>query len=377
MLALRDDQQRALRYWLPALANGAVVWLLLLVIGQTPLIRASGLALVIVGVTLALRRFGAVLAIIGALVLALSPAFWSQTGGGQGEPATIVIALIAASVTVVLVVLLSKRPYIGLGIGIVVFAVFFWSQIGMAQSLRLTGFVVAWLLFLLLDMLLLTNPRPDEAPLILQTSERKNPDGSEAARPYHILGVLLLLGVGILNDPLLTLLAPSVALSLTLTRTRLPSWYWLAFGLIAGIGLRGLAVDYLQDQAHLVDLWAWRNATNWIDMVRLILGQFTVVGIILSILGLARFARWYPPLGVVSLLAYAAYWFFGLVYSGQQRDVLLLPLFVIQVLWMTYAVLAASDWATKLTPRSPRLGRLLVITIYGLLPLFLFWQILA
>jgi len=336
MLALRDDQQRALRYWLPALANGAVVWLLLLVIGQTPLIRASGLALVIVGVTLALRRFGAVLAIIGALVLALSPAFWSQTGGGQGEPATIVIALIAASVTVVLVVLLSKRPYIGLGIGIVVFAVFFWSQIGMAQSLRLTGFVVAWLLFLLLDMLLLTNPRPDEAPLILQTSERKNPDGSEAARPYHILGVLLLLGVGILNDPLLTLLAPSVALSLTLTRTRLPSWYWLAFGLIAGIGLRGLAVDYLQDQAHLVDLWAWRNATNWIDMVRLILGQFTVVGIILSILGLARFARWYPPLGVVSLLAYAAYWFFGLVYSGQQRDVLLLPLFVIQVLWMTY-----------------------------------------
>lgn len=376
MLALQEDQQRALRYWLPALANGAVVWLLLMIVGQTPIVRASGLALVIIGVTLSFRRFGAALAIIGGLVLALSPAFWSQTGGGQGEPATIVIALIAASITVVAIVLLSKRPYIGLGIGIVVFAVFFWSQIGMAQSLRLTGFVVGWLLFLLIDMLLLTNPRPDEAPLILQASVRKNPDGSEAARSYHTLGILLLLGVGVLNDPLLTLLAPSVALSLVLTRTQLPSWYWLALGLVAGIGLRGLAVDYLVIQEYRIDLWAWRDATRWINMVRLILEQFTVVGVVLSILGLARFARWYPPLGVVSLLAYAAYWFFGLVYFGPQRDILLLPMFVFQVLWMTYAVLAASDWAAKLSPQSPQLGRSLIVGLFSVLPLLLLWQII-
>lgn len=376
MIALTQDQQRAIRYWLPALATGAVVWLLLLVIGQTPLVRASGLALVIVGVTLALRRFGAALAVVGGMVLALSPAFWSQTGGGQGEPATIVIALVAASAAVVLIVLLSKRPYIGLGIGIVIFAVFFWSQIGMAQSLRLTGFVVAWLLFLLIDMLLLTNPRPDQAPPILQTSQRKNPDGSEAARMYHTLGILLLLGVGILNDPLLTLLAPSVALSLILTRTKLPPWYWLVFVVVVVIGLRGLAINYLELQSYRLDLWAWRDATRWINMVQLVLEQFSIVGVLLSVLGLARFARWYPPLGVVSLLAYAAYWFFGLVYFGPQRDVLLLPLFVIQVLWLTYAVLAASDWAAKFTPQTPQFGRWIVVVAYALLPFYLLTQIL-
>ncbi|NJR12522.1 hypothetical protein HC776_01145 [bacterium] len=46
------------RYWLPSVVAGGLAWLLFL-LAETPLIRASGLALVIVGLTLALRRLGA------------------------------------------------------------------------------------------------------------------------------------------------------------------------------------------------------------------------------------------------------------------------------------------------------------------------------
>jgi hypothetical protein len=378
MRFIRDEAQlRLIKFWFPAFLNAGLVWVLLLYVGQTPVSRATGLALVIMGVTLALRRMGSILSMVGGLALAFSPVFWEQTGGAQGEPATIVLAAGVAAGVVLLVSLLSKRPEIGIGVGIVVFVGFFFSQIGTPRSIRLTGFVVGWLMFLLIDMLLLTNPRPDEAPMLLKDGKLQNADGAEEARPYHTLGILLLLAVGILNDPLLTLLLPSMALSLWLTKTRLPWFYWLSFGLVAGFGIRGIWADYLVAQEFRLALDSWRNGAEWLEMLQLVIGQFSIVGVILSVLGLARLARWYPPLGIVSLLAYAAYWGFGLVFEGNQRNPLLLPLFVIQVLWMNYAVLAISEWAAKSLPTHSMIGRYLVIAAYAILPITLFIGILA
>jgi hypothetical protein len=375
---IRDEENlRLIKFWLPSLLSAGLVWLLLLYIGQTPLSRATGLALVIMGVTLALRRMGSALSVVGGLALAFSPAFWAQTGGGQGEPAAIVIAAGVAAVFVLLVALLSKRPYIGIGIGILVFVAYFFSQTDTVHSIRLTAFVVGWLMFLLIDMLLLTNPRPDEAPMLLKDGKLQNAAGAEDARPYHTLGILLLLAVGILNDPLLTLLMPSMALSLLLTKTKLHWAYWLGFGLVAGFGLRGIWADYLVAQEFKLALDSWRNGVEWLDMIQLVVAQFSIVGVVLSVLGLARLARWYPPLGTVTLLAFAAYWGFGLVFNGPQRDSLLLPLYVIQLLWMNYAVLAISEWAAKILPNYPNLGRYLVIAAYSVLPIALFIGILG
>lgn len=374
---LDETQWLLVKFWLPALVNGGIVWALLLIVGETPLVRASGLALVIVGVTLALRRMGSVLAMVGGLTLALSPVFWSQTGGGQGEPATIVIALAVAVVATLVVVVLSKRPAVGLGLGVVIFVGLFWSQIGTPRSIRLTAFVVSWVMFLLIDMLLVTNPRPDEAPLILRDGGLKSVDGAVTARAYHTFGLLLLVTVGILNDPLLTLLIPAIALSLILTRTQLPWWYWLAIGVVLGIGLRGLWIDYLMAQGHLIDLWQWRIGQEWLTMIELLVAQFTVLGAALSLLGVARLARWYAPLGIVSMTGFAAYWLFGLVYSGPDETLLLLPMLIIFVLWMSYAVLAISEWAAKTVPEQPRVGRYVVIGVYALLPLMMLWQIVT
>ncbi|MCS6836950.1 MAG: hypothetical protein NZ750_13150 [Anaerolineae bacterium] len=345
---LSDTQQRLAKYWLPALVASGLAWLALIVLGNTPIIRASGLALAIIGVSMALRRLGALLAVSGSLTLAFSPAFWSQTGGGEGEPATIVLAIGAALLALVIVVWLmpnrAQALQIGAGLGLVVFVAIFISQIGTPRSLRLTALVIGWLSFLLIDMLLLANPHPDEAapPILGDSSKEPQP-----ARPYHTWGLLLLFGVGVINDPLLALLAPSLLLSLLLTYARLPASYWLSLVLLTGLGLRGLLVDYLWSTPYFFALEDWREAERWIIMLEQVVRQFTPFGVVLGVLGLARLARWYPPLGVTTMVAYGAYFAFGLVYVGPNRDVLLLPLFVLQVVWMSYAVFTLSEWARK------------------------------
>ena len=121
---------------------------------------------------------------------------------------------------------------------------------------------------------------------------------------------------------------------------------------------------------------AWREAARWIELGELIIAQFSVIGVCLSLIGLARLARWYPPLGVVSMIAYAAYVFFGLVYSGSHREVLLLPLAIIQVMWMTYAVNTFGQWVNKSLDNDAGLWIHIVSAGYFALPLILLLQIL-
>lgn len=369
-LTLSLEQQRRVKFWLPPLACGLVAWLVLVGVGQTPLVRASGLALVIVGMAAALRRMGSVLAFIGGLTLAFSPSFWLQTGGGESAPATIVIAAVIASGAVLLTVLLSKRPAIAIGVGVLVFALLFSSQIGTPRSLRLTALVVSWLLYLLTDMLLTTNPHPAEnAPRILQ-------EGENGVTAYHRWGVLLLFGVGVLNDSLLLFLAPALVLAFWLARVRLAWWYWGVFALLCGAGALGFVRDYLQAQAHVIVLGEWRNAERWLLMVNFVIGQYSVLGVALGVLGLARLSRWYPPLGTVTLVAYGCYTFFGLIYAAPQRAILLLPLLIIQGVWMTYALFALGEWAHNALPRLRPYARWGVRLLYGVLPALLLWRLL-
>ncbi|HRF94612.1 MAG TPA: hypothetical protein PLZ51_05455, partial [Aggregatilineales bacterium] len=196
-----------LTYWLPALLAGGLIWVIFITIGQTPFVRASGLALVIVGVSLTMCRFGAIIAFLGGISLALAPAFWSQTGGATSfVPATVVLAMGIAAIISIVVIQFLKRPYLALGVGVLVFAVIFWSQIGTARSLRLTSLMTAWLLFLLIEALFQSNPRPDEKP-------------ATPIMHQQYMGILLILGIGILNDPLFVLILPAVALGLWLSQT--------------------------------------------------------------------------------------------------------------------------------------------------------------
>lgn len=379
VIALSSHQRQSVHYLWPALLSGGIAWLLFLFIGQTPLIRATGLALVIVGVALTLRRLGAAFAITGGLALALSPAFWSQTGGGESTGiAAIVLALGIATTVAIIGAWLWHRPYLGLGLAIVVFAVIFWSQIGTPRSLRLTSFLTAWLMYLLINTLRQANPRPEDPPAV-------PPDWR------HKLGLLLLLAVGIINDPLFTLFLPAVYIGLLLSNLRLTWWYTL---LVVGLAVFGF---YSISQQYVSGVWwnvsaenaermrlqipfliadGWREGIRWVGLFGLVIQQFTIFGVLLGILGLARLARWYPVLGIATMTAYAAYSLFGLLYFGTDRAILLLPMLIIQVFWMTYAVYAFGQWIQKSLPAPRTMVGWLAPAAFTLLPLLMLLRIL-
>lgn len=363
MQRINEAHWDVLRQWSPAFSAAGLSWLLLLLLGQTPLARASGLALAILGVTASMRPLGFVASIAGGLTLALCPVFWSQSGGSASQPATIVIALAVALVIVGAASIWLRRREVALGLGIIAFLVIFWSQVGTAQSLRLTGLVTAWLLFVLVDMLLLTNPRPGIEPAV-------------APKPWHSAGLLFLFVLGTINDPLVTLFAPAILLALLLSNARLSAAYWTAVLVIVCAGVALLARSYLLTPAPSIDIWRWREAIRWIELGEFLVAQFSLAGIALGVIGVARLARWYPPLGIVTMFAYGAFVFFGLVYDGAHREILLLPLVVIQVVWMTYAVNTFGQWVNKSLNNKSGLWIHLVSSLYFLLPLILLINIL-
>src|SRR4051812_8928989 len=163
MIRLTDQQEALAREWLPAVSAGVITWLAFLLIGHTPLIRASGMALAVIGMAMALRSMGPALAFIGGVALAFSPSFWIQTGGAQNlNPLEVLAALIGATLAGAAILRFSKRPLVGAIVGIVLLAILFLTIVGTPRSLRLTTLLTAWTLYLLVDGLLVSNPRSDE-----------------------------------------------------------------------------------------------------------------------------------------------------------------------------------------------------------------------
>ena len=374
MTALSGEQRERLRCWLPAIAGGTLAWLAFLLPGETPLLRASAMALVIVAMALLLRRHGAALALCGSLVLAFSPAFWSQSGGADSlAPAPALLALILAALATWSLLRLGGRPLLRPVVGFALFALVFWMYQGQVGSLRLTALASAWLLVLLLDLLLRANPHPADAR-----------PAAPGAR--HAWAILLLLAIGIVNTSLFVLFAPAAVTGLVLARIRLPRWYWLLLALLCAGGVAGIVARYLssdwwlypaavaqQEGLVLPYLLAdgWREALRWLALLAIVRDQLTPLGGALALIGLARLSRWYPATGIVTLLAWASQAVFGLLYFGRDSDVLLLPLHMIGVMWMTVAVRAIGDWAEG----SAAVGRTLrglVAALYFLLPA---WQI--
>ncbi len=372
--AIPQSRRQLIVYWLPIVTAGAITWLAFISLGNTPPVRALAMAFVIAVITLTLRRFGAGLAMTGGLALAFSPAFWSQAGGRESLP-VVTLALIGTGIVAVVLVWFTRQAPVGLAIGLVLFVVLFWALASSERSLRITTILTAWLLYLLISALLLTNPRQGE------------PEPAQLSH-LHAGGMLLLLTLGIINEPLFTLLAPAVLLGLALSQARLPWWFWLLLAGVVVYGVRGIATLYLDSgwwlfpaaeaqnvRVPFVIADGWREASRWLYLINLVTAQFTVFGVALGVVGLARLARWYPTLGIVTMVAYAAYALFGLVYFGSDSPVLLLPLFMIQIIWMTYAVYAFGQWLQKsVNPTMPAV-RWIAPALFLLLPALMLLRI--
>jgi hypothetical protein len=166
----------------------------------------------------------------------------------------------------------------------------------------------------------------------------------------------------------MTWFAPAVVLGLWLSRARLAWWYWAGVALVVAYGVFGVVQQYgsaswlwaSAESLHRAGLFApflvldgWREPIRWLYLTELIIRQFTWVGVLFSVIGAARLSRWYPTLGVTLLIAYASYGFFGLIYFGKDAEILLLPLLMIQTVWMTYSAYTVIQWLQGLL-RIPR-----------------------
>jgi hypothetical protein len=265
-------------------------------------------------------------------------------------------------------------------IGFAIFALLFWTQLARIGSLRITTLCAAWLLYLLIDALYRSHPHPNDPPPAVSPQGR------------HTYGVLILFAIGVINEPAFVMIAPAVILGLLLYARRPPWWFWGLLMAVLAFGLYTAADEYISStwwllpaaeaesrgiRVHAMFADGWREASRWLYLVNLVVSQFTVLGVGLGIVGLSRLARWYPPLGGVTMLAYASFALFGLVYFGNDGPVLLLPLLMIQVFWMTYGVYALGEWLRRSLQPRHRLLRWSATLLYGLLPLVMLSRILS
>ncbi len=378
-LQINTYRRSTIARYIPAILIGAVGFLIFTIVGHTPILRALGMAVTISGVALILQRFGVILALIGGLTLAFSPAFWSQTGGEDTRLLVLISLALLAVIPVAAFLIWTNRINQKILIpAVVIIGLVFWLFIDSPRSLRVTTLLSTGLLYILFDVILTSNPRPDAPQEILPDTR-------------HTLSIIILLLMGVINDPLFVLLAPALIVGIYQSKLNISKWYWGLILIVIILGIRGVIIQYADTDWLLRSAAAteasgirvpyfiadgWREASRWVYLINLVRSQFTDIGIILGLVGLARLSRWYPVLGITTLVAYGAYSLFALIYFGKDSSVLLLPMMIIHVLWMTYAIYALGQWLQKSFANRIE-ATWLATAVFTLLPLVLLARIIG
>ena len=288
-------------------------------------------------------------------------------------------ALPAAAAVMALAWLVARlgvgRPLAVIAALTLAFSETFWSQAVEAEVYALNAFFVVVILGILIGW----------------QSRARSPAAAPGAEVYLLA---LAFGLGLTNHVTLVLLAPAAALTLLQRRPQLTARQWAVAALLFAAALslylylplrwpalHGGApmspqefIDWVTGQRFggaLIPEY-WSQPDRWLAIGRLILQQFGVVGLALGVVGLARLARWFPEIGVMTLVAYGAYFVYALVYIVPDIEVFLIPMHIIQVIWIAYALHAVREWAGKLDLAGRRVY-VPLHTLAALLPLALLW----
>ena len=362
--------------------SGCITFLLFAVIGHAPYLRAGAMSIAVVGITASLRSLGRLLCIVGGLSFALSPISWSQTGGSLSVNELTVgyVLFFAIGVAIVTFLLISNRGlYYAAIISVTLTVVLIVILNESVRSARISHLLGAWLIYMLMIALSKTNPRPEDPPAT-EVSHR------------HQYAVLVLYLLGVFNDPLFTLYAPALLLGLWLSRIHLPLWQWVVYGVMTIYGGAVFYGIYVSDEwsfysaQFLMDgsiappyliLDGWRNTSRWIMLMSNLATQYTLVGTIISLVGIARFSRWHPPISNMLLIGYGSFYVFGLMYFGQNQTIYMIPLLGIQIIWLTYGIHSIGQWILRYTQQtSPTIPRLLT-GLFIILPIVQLGRIIA
>lgn len=223
---------------------------------------------------------------------------------------------------------------------------------------------------------------------------------SQPGSPYpaRVVKILFaLVGLSLTNHLTTVLLIPSVVAALFLARPPMTRKQWLtAFGLFLAVLLIYAYIPIRWPALHngslmrfdefvgwvtgsrfrgalILDAW-FKDIERWRILDRLILDQYGWLGAALSLIGLALMIRLQWRAALVSGLAFAAFAFYGLNYYVPDVSVFLIPLFLIQAIWMGYGVATLIALAfTRYSLRVESWVHAALITLFALLPLSAAW----
>ena len=310
------------------------------------------------------------------------------------------ISAVAATVAVVEIYLTMRRVFhldrFISGLSAVAFGLspVFWSQAVIAEVYALhSAFAAAiiggslWLVTRFHQGVLVDNPS-------IAASVQADPS-RYAARIVIILFALT--GLSLSNHLTTVLLIPTVALALLIAQPRLTWKQWI---LAAGVFVAGLLIylyiplrwPALHDGRLMRwdEFWGWVTGSRfrgalqlqawltdpgrWQILSRLILDQYGWIGIVISAAGLILMVirQWRPAL--ITLTVFAAHAFYGLNYLVPDISVFLIPMFLIQAIWMGYGIAVTIGWFFRRysIPTEEWVHGALV-TIFAILPLSAAW----
>ena len=341
MTRITPQQWGWLRQWGPAGITALCAWLLLLLVGQTQLARASGLALAILGVTASMRPMGLVASMAGGLTLDAVPGLL-VADGRRGNPTRhdchCGCWLWRRPCCWGACLLERKELAAGLGAS-VLFIALFWSP--NRQGAELAAYRAGNCLAVVSADGHAAADQPAtrhqaaasrrkawqlagiSAAFCRRHTERSIVHAFRAGHPARLAAF----GRAAASGTIGWLILATVIGGLILADADLSCW-------------RSRRCCCPWDGGMPCAGWRWANI-RWRSLA---CGRHCVG----SAMGLARLARWYPPLGTVTIIAFACLHSLRAdLHRRVHREILLMPLIIIQVMWMTYAVNTISQWVNK------------------------------
>ncbi|HLF28944.1 MAG TPA: DUF2723 domain-containing protein [Anaerolineae bacterium] len=258
-----------------------------------------------------------------------------------------------------------------------------WSQAVIAEVYALNVLIAGLIVALLIDLV---------TTFVGGDSRRRLSASRDAS--YIVPALFLLLGVGLSHHLTTILLLPAFALAILIARPRLPlrttlialglfvlgllPWLyiplrWPALHNGAGMTLTEF-LDWITGARFggALVLSAWSDPARWAIVGRFLLDAFGPAGLALAIIGVGSLALKHWRAALITVVAFAAYVFYGLVYFVPDVSVFLLPAHLVMALWIGLGVAALINLFTSrvhapLGDRAYAIG----LALFTLLPVFL------
>jgi len=240
----------------------------------------------------------------------------------------------------------------------------FWSQAIVVEVYALNALFVAIILFLLLRLFGqtarggLSNP-PHSAGF--DNPARANDLEPKIQNPKSKICLLaFVFGLALTHHLTTAILIPAIASALLLAKPKLPIKSWLiAIGLFL-LGLtpwlyivlrwpglhNGAAMPigewigwiFGQRFGGALNLSLWNDPTRWSIITRITLEQFGWIGVALTALGMPVLIKRAPRIALITFVIFAGYFFYGLIYNVPDVAVFIIPAFMMMAMWIGVAI---------------------------------------